>query len=66
MRDVTLGEAAGQAYRGSTPQALAALRNALLTLLRWRGWTNVADALRTYAASLAEALKLIGALPAGL
>ena len=66
VRDVTMGEDAGQAYRGSTPQALAALRNALLTLLRWRGWTNIADALRTYAASLAEALKLIGALPAGL
>ncbi|MDQ5853073.1 MAG: ISAs1 family transposase [Chloroflexota bacterium] len=66
VRDVTMGEDAGQASRGSTPQALAALRNALLTLLRWRGWTNIADALRTYAASLAEALKLIGALPAGL
>lgn len=26
-RDVTLGEDAGQAYRGNTPQALAALRN---------------------------------------
>ncbi len=66
VRDVTMGEDAGQASRGSTPQALAALRNALLTLLRWRGWTNIADALRTDAASLAEALKLIGALPAGL
>jgi hypothetical protein len=61
-----MGEDAGQASRGSTPQALAALRNGLLTLLRWRGWTNIADALRTYAASLAEALKLIGVLPVGL
>lgn len=66
VRDVTMGEDAGQAYRGSTPQALAALRNGILTLLRCRGWTNIADALRTYAASLPEALKLIGALPAGL
>lgn len=66
VRDVTMGEDAGQAYRGSTPQALAAVRNGLLTLLRCRGWTNIADALRTYAASLPEALKLIGALPAGL
>ena len=66
VRDVTMGEDAGQAYRGSTPQALAALRNGLLTLLRCRGWTNIADALRTYAASLPEALKLIGVLPAGL
>ena len=66
VRDVTMGEDAGQAYRGSTPHALAALRNGILTLLRSRGWTNIADALRTYAASLVEALKLIGALPAGL
>ena len=65
-RDVTMGAAAGQASRGSTPQAPPALRNGLLTLLRWRGWTNIADALRTYAASLAEALKLIGVLPVGL
>jgi predicted transposase YbfD/YdcC len=66
VRDVTMGEDAGQAYRGSTPQALAALRNSILALLRCRGWTNIADALRTYAASLPEALKLIGALPVGL
>ena len=34
VRDVTLGEDAGQQRVGSTPQALAALRNGLLSLLR--------------------------------
>jgi hypothetical protein len=63
VRDGSMGEDAGQAARGSTPQALAAVRNGVLALLRWAGWTNVADALRTYAASLPAALALIGATP---
>ena len=46
VRDVTLGEDGGQAYRGNTPQALAILRNALLNVLRGRGWKQIADALR--------------------
>jgi hypothetical protein len=62
-RDVTLREDAGQAFHGSTPQALAALRNALLSVLRALGWTNVADALRHYGAKVEHALHLIGALP---
>ncbi len=66
VRDVTMGEDAGQASRGSTAQALAAVRNALLGLLRHARWTNIADALRTYAASLDAALQLIGATPARL
>lgn len=63
VRDVTLGEDAGQARCGSTPQALAALRNALLNCLRQQGWTRIPDALRHYAARPLEALQLIGALP---
>jgi predicted transposase YbfD/YdcC len=66
VRDVTLGEDAGQAWTGSTPQALAALRNAVLSLLRAHGWTNVADALRHYGVGVERALTLIGALPTGL
>jgi predicted transposase YbfD/YdcC len=66
VRDVTWGEDAGQAWRGSTPQALAALRNALLNLLRARGWASIADALRHYSAKVERALQLIGALPARL
>lgn len=63
VRDVTFGEDAGQAYRGSTPQALAALRNALLSLLRSLGWANIADALRHYQAKVTHALQLIGVPP---
>ncbi len=62
-RDVTLGEDAGQAYRGNTPQALAALRNAVLNLFRAHGWQSVADALRHYGAFPDRALRLIGAVP---
>jgi predicted transposase YbfD/YdcC len=65
-RDVTFREDAGQASHGSTPQALAALRNALLNVLRSLGWTNIADALRHYGAKADRALHLIGALPARL
>jgi predicted transposase YbfD/YdcC len=63
VRDVSMGEDAGQAYRGQTPQALAAFRNALLNLLRLQGWRRIPDALRHYAAHLDETLALIGAAP---
>ena len=66
VRDVTLGEDQGQAYRGSTPHALAALRNGLIDLMRQHGWSNLADALRHYGASVPRVLALIGALPARL
>ena len=66
VRDVTMGEDAGQQRVGSTPQALAALRNGLLSLLRHLGWTNIADALRHYGAYAHRALRLLGALPARL
>jgi predicted transposase YbfD/YdcC len=62
VRDVTLGEDRGQAHRGNTPQALASLRNALIDLMRQQGWSNLADALRHYGASVARVLDLIGAL----
>jgi predicted transposase YbfD/YdcC len=60
VRDVSMGEDAGQIHVGQAPHALAALRNGLLTLLRSTGVTNIADALRSYAASLEETLALIG------
>ena len=60
VRDVTLGEDAGQVRVGQAPQALAALRNGLLTLLRSTGVTNIADAIRHYAASVQDTLALIG------
>ena len=66
VRDVTLGEDQGQAYCGSTPQALASVRNALIDLMRQHGWTNLADALRHYGASVPRVLALIGARALGL
>ena len=65
-RDVSLGEDAGQGRAGNIPQALAALRNGVLSLLRSRGWANIADALRHYGAYAQRALGLLGALPARL
>jgi predicted transposase YbfD/YdcC len=64
VRDETLGEDRGQAWKGQTAQALAALRNGLLATLRRQGWTSIADALRYYSGDLHRALRLVGALPA--
>lgn len=66
VRDVTLGEDRGQAHTGATAQALAALRNAILTLIRATRWRYVADAIRHYAASPLRALALIGVPIGGL
>ncbi len=60
VRDVSMGEDASQIRTGQAPQALAAFRNGLLTLLRSTGVTQIADALRHYAAHLDETLALIG------
>ncbi len=37
-------------------------RNAVLTLLRYEGWTNIPDAFRHFAASVQHSLQTIGAL----
>jgi predicted transposase YbfD/YdcC len=63
VRDVTLGEDACQMRAGHAAHALATLRNAILTLLRWKGWDNISDAMRYYGASVRQALELIGAVP---
>jgi predicted transposase YbfD/YdcC len=59
VRDVTMGEDANQMRVGNAPQVLAALRNAILNLIRKKGWANVADAIRHYAAFPHRALSLI-------
>lgn len=64
VRDETLGEDRGQAWKGHTAQALAALRNGLLVTLRRRGWDSIADALRYYGGELCRSLQLVGASPA--
>lgn len=63
VRDVTLGEDASQVRSGSAPQVLAAVRNAILGLLRQHGWTNIAEALRHFAWSPGAALRLLGLHP---
>jgi predicted transposase YbfD/YdcC len=64
VRDVSWGEDAGQQRVGAAPQALAALRNALLSLLRALGWTLIPDALRHYGAAPSRALHLLTRSPA--
>jgi hypothetical protein len=61
-----MGEDACQVHTGHAAHALAAFRNAILSLFRWKGWTNIAAAIRHYAASVFRALELIGAVPARL
>jgi len=62
-RDVTLGEDACQVRVGNAPQALAALRNGLLSLLRRLGWSLIPDALRHYGAYPHRALALLATRP---
>jgi hypothetical protein len=60
VRDVSLGEAAQQLHTGHAPQVLAALRNAVLNLLRAAGWTNIAAAQRHYSYAPTAALHVLG------
>jgi predicted transposase YbfD/YdcC len=60
VRDETMREDRGQTHTGSAPQALAALRNGIISLLRYRGWNNIAQAVRHFGASVPLALRLIG------
>jgi predicted transposase YbfD/YdcC len=62
VRDVSLGEDAGQMRTGHAPQALAALRNAVIALLRFEGWPCLPTAFRHFAAHPQRALHLMGAL----
>jgi predicted transposase YbfD/YdcC len=62
VRDETMGEDRGQVHTGNAPQALAALRNGILTALRYRGWHNIAEAMRHFGASVQRALTLVGAI----
>jgi predicted transposase YbfD/YdcC len=59
VRDVSMGEDACTVTRGSAPQVLAALRNAVLSLLRKNKVANVARAFRRFAAHPREALALL-------
>ncbi len=63
VRDVTMGEDASQVRSGAAPEVLAALRNAVLGLLRHHGYANIAQALRHFAWSSGAALRLLGLQP---
>lgn len=63
VRDVTMGEDHNQMHSGDAPRALASLRSGLIDLWRWKGWTNIADAIRDCTASVQRTLALIGAIP---
>ena len=59
VRDETMGEDRGQFAQGDAPQAMAALRNAVLAALRARGWDSIADAIRYHAASITHSVALV-------
>lgn len=60
VRDEVFGEDRCQLWTGTGPQALAAIRNAILSLLRFHGWSNMAAAVRNYASHPQRVLQLIG------
>lgn len=49
VRDVTFAEDASKIRTGSAPQAMAAIRNAAITLLRAQKVVNIAEAIREHA-----------------
>ncbi len=61
VRDVSFGEDQCQIHFGHAPQALAALRNAILALLRFEGWPSTPTAFRHFDAHPQHALRLLGA-----
>jgi len=60
VRDVTFDEDRSQVRCGNIPQVMAALRNTVIGLMRWAGYTNIAAACRCFAAQPVLALALIG------
>lgn len=60
VRDVTFDEDRSTVRSGKAPQVMAAIRNVAISLLRLRGVTNIAAALRRYAAQPALAFTAIG------
>jgi hypothetical protein len=60
VRDVTFQEDACRIRTGHAPQNLAALRNALIALLRLHGHANLAAALRRYTWKTQQLLAMLG------
>lgn len=60
VRDVTLDEDACQICKGDAPQNLAALRNAIVSMLRLEGHANIAAALRACTWKSQRMLTMLG------
>ncbi len=60
VRDVTFDEDRSQVRTGAAPQVMAALRNAVIGLLRRTGSQNIAAALRRYSWNPTASLSLLG------
>lgn len=63
VRDVTLGEDGSSIRTGAAPQVMAALRNAVLAIVRGAGYANIAAALRAIGWQRGRALQLLGIGP---
>jgi predicted transposase YbfD/YdcC len=59
-RAVTFDKDRSQVRCGNIPQIMAALRNTVVGVMRWAGYTNIAAACRLFAAQPRAALHLIG------
>jgi hypothetical protein len=60
VKDVSLGEDACRVRTKSSPQILAGVRNAVVSLFRRDGGNNIAAALRHHAVKISKAFTLIG------
>jgi predicted transposase YbfD/YdcC len=60
VRDVTFDEDRSQVRCGNIPQVMAGLRNMVIGLMHWAGYTNITAACRRFAAQPALALELMG------
>ena len=60
VRDVTFDEDRSCVRCGNIPQVMAAMRNLVIGLMRWLGYTNIAAACRYFAAQPWDALEAIG------
>ena len=65
VRDVTLGEDASRIRTGVAPQAMAAIRNLVITVLRVAGRTNLASGLRHFGWQPDQAIRCLGLLQPG-
>lgn len=63
VRDVSMGEDASHIRTENAPQAMAAIRNLVLNILRQAGVKNIAAGLRQFGWHLNQAAAALGLLP---